>query len=310
MEHPRSAPSGEQYLIRRGPVEARITEVGATLGSLTLDGRDVVDGCGLDERASDGRGQVLAPWPNRIAEGRYEYGGRAVQAPISEPGRNAAIHGLVRWLDWTLVEYDDPEVTLQCAVRPQPGYEWQLLLEVRYTLGPSGLTVTMTSTNTGTERAPFGAGCHPYLRLGDGPVDRLELNVPARQFLTDADAGSPFQSVEGTEQDFMARRAIGASRLDTAYGDLVRDTSGRAAATLRDPTNDESLALWVDESFRYLMVYTGDSVHDAVRRRAAVAVEPMTCPPQAFRTGIDVVELEPGESWSGAWGITLPTVRP
>jgi aldose 1-epimerase len=128
---PRSQPpSGQQFTIAHGNSEAWITQVGATLRSYTSDGRHLVDGFGIDERATDGRGQVLIPWPNRITDGRYRYGDHEGEAPLSEPSRHCAIHGLVRWLDWSMVTHDPTSVTMSCTVRPQPGYEWQLDLEV------------------------------------------------------------------------------------------------------------------------------------------------------------------------------------
>ena len=147
-------PSGHQYAIAHGHSQVQIAQVGATLRSYTVDGRDVIDGFGIGERASDGRGQLLAPWPNRLTDGRYRYGDRDCQAPLNEPSRHDAIHGLVRWLDWSLVAHDTTSVTLSCVVRPQPGYEWQLDLQVTYALDALGLTVTMS----GAQR-----------RHGDGP---------------------------------------------------------------------------------------------------------------------------------------------
>jgi aldose 1-epimerase len=125
--------------------------------------------------------------------------------------------------------------------------------------------------------------------------------------LADADR-SVAEPVAGTEWDFRRLRRIGPQALDTAYGGLVRGDDGRAVAVLGDPDGRHSVRLWVDAAFRYLMVYTGDDVHDPDRRRRAVAVEPMSCPPQAFRTGVDVVELEPADSWRGRWGL-IPDVR-
>ena len=176
-------PSGHQYAIAHGKSHAQVTQVGATLRSYTVDGQDVVDTFGIGERATDGRGQVLAPWPNRLTDGRYRYGGRDCQAPINEPSRHTAIHGMVRWLDWSVVAHDPDSVTLLCAVRPQPGYEWQLDLQVTYALDAAGLTVTCRAVNGDAERAPFGVGFHPYLILGTAPIDGLQLTVPASSYL-------------------------------------------------------------------------------------------------------------------------------
>jgi aldose 1-epimerase len=109
--------------------------------------------------------------------------------------------------------------------------------------------------------------------------------------------------VTGTPLDFTRPRRIGSTQLDTAFGSLVRGGDGRAVARLHDPDSRRSVQLWVDDAYRYLMVYTADGVARPDRRRAAVAIEPMTCPPDAFRTGADLIELEPGASWQGIWGL-------
>ena len=133
---------------------------------------------------------MLAPWPNRLTDGSYRYGDRDCQAPLNELSRHDAIHGLVRWLDWSLVAHDPASVALSCAVRPQPGYEWHLELGIEYRLGPTGLTVSFRATNVGGERAPFGLGFHPYLTIGTDSIDGLELTLPATTYLDPAGAGA------------------------------------------------------------------------------------------------------------------------
>lgn len=302
-----SDPSGEQYCIEHGPHRAVVTAVGATLRGYTHDGIDLIDGFGAGDRAVDGRGQVLAPWPNRLSGGAYEYGGRACQAPINELARDAAIHGLVRWLRWSVTSLDVVSVVLSCALPPQPGYEWTLDLEVGYSLGDDGLTVTMCAAGSDSERLPFGAGFHPYLTIGGTAVDRLHLTVPASCSVdlasVEPGAPAPQTPVEGTPLDFRSPRSIGTAVLDTAYGDLVRGPDGRAVAALTDPADGRSIRLWLDEAYRYLMVYTADHVTDRERRRRAVAIEPMTCPPEALRTGTDLIELDDGDVWRGSWGL-------
>jgi len=267
-----------------------------------LDGLDVIDGFGADERSVDGRGQVLAPWPNRLSEGSYRYGEHDCQAPLNEVARNDAIHGLVRWLDWSLVAQSPDSVNLSCSLRPQPGYEWQLDLDVTYTVSGDGLTVALRAVNVDHEQAPFGAGFHPYVTLDTGSVDRLALTVPAAGWLDPA-GSARLAPVTATAWDFTRSRPIGPTQLDTAFGDLVRDPHGRAVARVEDPLTGRSVHLWVDEAYRYLMVYTADLVQSPERRRTSVAIEPMTCPPDAFRTGTDLIELRPGETWRGVWGI-------
>jgi aldose 1-epimerase len=297
-------PSGDQFAIAYADAQVEVSQVGATMRTFTVGGRNVIDGFAIDERATDGRGQVLAPWPNRLTDGRYRYGDRDCQAPLNEVSRHGAIHGLVRWLDWYLVAHDETSVNLSCAVRPQPGYEWQLDLQITYALSQAGLVVTCQAVNADSEPAPFGVGFHPYLTLGMA-VDGLTLTVPAATYLEPASpAGGPVMApVTGTPLDFTRPRRIGSTQLDTAFGSLVRGGDGSAVARLHEPDSGRSVQLWVDDAYRYLMVYTADGVARPDRRRAAVAIEPMTCPPDAFRTGADLIELEPGESWQGIWGL-------
>lgn len=300
-------PSGRQYAISHGSARAQITQVGATLRSYTVDGRAVVDGFGIGERATDGRGQILAPWPNRLTDGHYRYGDHACQAPLNEPSRHGAIHGLVRWLDWGPLAHDTSSVTLSCAVRPQPGYEWQLDLEVTYSLDAAGLTVTTRAVNADAERAPLGVGFHPYLTVGTPSIDEAFLTLPARTYLDPSGpAGRPAMApVAGTPRDFTRPRRIGTQPLDTAFGGLVARDDRGAVARLDNPDGGRSVQLWVDAGYRYLMVYTADGVARPERRRTAMAVEPMTCPPDALRSGVDLIELEPGESWQASWGLRV-----
>jgi aldose 1-epimerase len=303
-------PSGDQYAIDHGDSRAVITQVGATLRSYTVAGHDVIDGFAVDERATDGRGQVLAPWPNRLTDGHYEYGGRVCQAPLNEVGRHAAIHGLVRWLDWTLVERAAATLTLACALRPQPGYEWHLDLRVTYALDDAGLTMTLQAVNIDREPAPFGLGFHPYLTLGTSTIDGLDLTIPALGVLDPGEAaGLAPIPVAGTPHDFLQPRRIGSVELDEAFGDLSVGPDGHAVTRLTDPGSERSIELWVDNAFSYLMVYTGDQVDEPQRRRRAVAIEPMTCPPDAFRTGVDLITLEPGKPWQGSWGLRAVEAR-
>jgi aldose 1-epimerase len=283
-----------------------VTEVGATMRSYTVGGQDVVEGFGPDGWSHSGRGQVLAPWPNRLGDGRYEFSGLRAQAALDEPERGNAIHGLVRWLPWQVEAHAQNVISLGCRLHPTPGYPFLLDLRIEYRLSREGLGVTTTATNPGAVTLPFGLGFHPYLTVGAERVDTVQLRLPATERLVlDARAlpTGETQPVAGTEYDFTAGRAIGPTRMDTAFTGLRRDADGLARATLSDPISGQTVELWVDGHFKHLMCYTGDTLADPAERRTAVAVEPMTCPPDALRSGRDLVVLEPGQEWAGRWGL-------
>jgi aldose 1-epimerase len=252
-----------------------------------------------------GRGQPLLPWPNRLADGQYEFNGRTHQLPIDEVGRHNASHGLTRWLNWGIVSHAESRVELQQTIHPRPGYPFTLGLWLVYALDARGLSITTRARNLGTEPLPFGAGQHPYFTLGTPTVDTLVLRLPASTRLElDPERRLPTGrqlAVDGTELDFREPRPIGAAVLDECYSGLLPDSDGRACVTLS--ANERKLSIWMKPPYRYVQVFSGDTLAPE-RRRQGLAVEPMTCPPNAFRTGVDLSVLQPGASVEVEWGIT------
>jgi aldose 1-epimerase len=292
-----TAPSGLQIEIATGDQRAWLTEVGAGLRRYVVAGRDVLDGYDEDAMASSGRGQLLLPWPNRIADGRYRFGGREHQLPLDEPERRNAIHGLARWAAWTVREQAGDSAAFALRLHPRPGYPFTVDLGAEYVLGGDGLTVTLSATNAGDEACPFGAGAHPYLAVAGASVDGSTLRAPGATRLTNDGRGIPTgrEAVDGTPYDFRTARPIGDVELDTGFTDLERDPDGRASVRLDDTT------LWLGEGFDHLMLFTGDPLPNVARR--SLGVEPMTCAPNAFQSGDGLLTLAPGETFSASFGI-------
>jgi aldose 1-epimerase len=298
------APSGEQVEIAFADQRAVVVEVGGGLRTYSVGDREVLDGYGADELCKSTRGQVLIPWPNRLEDGSYEFDGRRHQVAIDDPDENDAIHGLVRWETWTVGRREAAAVVMEYLVHPRPGYPFSLALAIEYALSEDGLSVTTTATNVGADACPYGAGAHPYVTLGTERIDPLVLQAPGSTVLSSDERGLPTgrSPVEGTEYDFRRPRELGATRLDSCFTDLERGADGRARVELGDPGSGASLTVWVDKRYGYLMLFTGDPLPDVDRR--SLAVEPMTCPPNAFRSGEALVRLAPGASFTSSWGIT------
>lgn len=298
------APSGAQWSISAGDQTAVVVEVGGGLRSYRAGGLDVLDGYAEDELCPGSAGQVLAPWPNRIRDGRYHFDELDHQLALTEPARHAAIHGLANWVRWRRVDATADSVSVELDLVPQPGYPWPLRLHTTWSLGADGLTAEHSATNVGTAACPFGLGAHPYLCVPGVAVDDLWLRVPARSRLLLDSRGLPIGAAEvtGTELDFTEGRRIGAALLDLAFGGVVRDGDGSSAVILSTAAG-RGVRIWAGPAFGWWQVFTGDTL-PAPRRRRAVAVEPMTCPPDAFRSGRDLLVLEPGQTWRGRWGIT------
>jgi aldose 1-epimerase len=296
--------SREQIELVASDQRVVLDEIGGGIRSYTADGRDVLDGYPAGQSSPSGRGQVLIPWPNRLEDGSYEFDGQRHQLELTEPENGNAIHGLVRWEPWTVAEREPHRVVMTHALSLQPGYPFTLELRIEYALAMDGLTVRTTATNVCESACPYGSGFHPYLTVGTETVDSVILHLPAETVVGADERGLPLEAarVEGTEYDFQRPRLIGATTFDHAFTDLVREEDGVARVSLGGLHPGSGLELWVDEAYGYLQVFSGDPLPDVNRR--SLAVEPMTCPANAFRTGEGLIRLEPGASFTGAWGIS------
>ncbi|QDP97169.1 aldose 1-epimerase family protein [Microlunatus elymi] len=296
-----TSPTGHQYEISSGSYRAVVTELGATLRRLQVDGRDLIAGFGAGDRVAGGRGQQLMPWPNRIRDGRYSFGGEDHELPLSEPERHNAIHGLVRWVGWELVSHTADTVTQQVTVFPQKGWDSTIRCTLTHQLSDRGLTVTVGCDNVGDRAVPFGYAAHPYFTLGEQSVDEIEITAPAGQYLKVDDRLLPvsLESVDGLDEDLRTAAPLGSRNFDTAFTELAGDEQGRWR--IRLARSDRETYIWADQHHRWTQIYTGDD-----RRDIGLAVEPMTCGPDAFNselTADGLVILEPGASYHGVWGI-------
>ena len=296
-------PSGEQIALVHGDLNAVVTEVGATLRCLRVGSRPLLWEFPEAEIDSGARGQILAPWPNRLEDGSYRFADKEGKAALDEPDRHNAIHGLVRWLPWKLEANSAEKAELSCVIHPQPAYPFRIRLEVAYELGRGGLEVRSTATNTGNYDAPFGIGFHPYLAAGPEGIDRARLELAASRRLLLDGRGLPtgLEEVRGTAFDLDGKSLTGLE-LDDCYTGVVAAADDRWHCLLESaPWRTE---IWADAAFAYVMCFTPGSPGGPSAPRPAIAIEPMTCPPNALRTGTDLIVLRPGEPWQAAWGIT------
>jgi aldose 1-epimerase len=290
--------TGEQFRISAGRYEAVVTELGGGLRELSFEGTPLILGHDADELPPAASGQLLIPWPNRIDRGRYAFAGRTHRLPVNEPEHDTAIHGLVRWAPWTVIEHAPDRLRLAHRLLGRPGYPFRLDLSVEYALDDGGLTVRHRARNSGGRPAPYGYGAHPYLTLGR-PIDECELAVPAERYLEVDERALPVgapREVAGTPLDFREARPLGDTSINNAYTGLRRDADGVVRVRLG------AVTLWADEAHPWLEIYTADESPGGLRR-AGLGVEPMTCPPNAFVTGVDLITLRPDEEFSGTWGI-------
>ncbi len=299
-------PSGQQYEIALGSQRATVVEVGGGVREYEVDGLAVLNPYPVDAMCDGAHGTPLVPWPNRLADGRYSWDGTDHQVDLTEPTKQNAIHGFGRWRPWVARDHADDRVTMELMIHPLSGYPFGLHTSVEYRLTDDGLLVTTTSTNVGDRALPYGFGAHPYLSAGGGVLDDCTLEFSAATRIdTDAERQLPTGDVPvaGTPFDFSTRRALGDFAMDFAFADVARDADGRAWVSLERPDGTRA-EIWVDDTYPYVELYTGDTLAPD-RRRRGLGTEPMTCPPNGFATGRSVIRLEPGATHTSTWGARL-----
>lgn len=290
------APTGTQYQLTHGRYGATITEVGAVLRSLTVDGREVLWSFAEHEAPRSSMGRQLIPWPNRIRDGKYSFDGTDYQLPITEVPRKNASHGLGVGLPWTLVSHTDSAITQRATIYPQAGWPFVLTAEITQELGDDGVTVTVRVRNDGTAPLPYGYGVHPYFTVPEG-VETARLRAPFTRRLLVDDRMLPTDSVliEGGEYDLTEEVVIDDLFLDTAF------TGAPGAWEVELTTAESTVTVWADENLPWCQLFIPVS-------RDAVAVEPMTCGPNAFNPGPthdELIVLRPGDEHRVQWGIRV-----
>jgi len=299
--------SGAPVSLEHGAYRAELAAVGATLRSLTHDGRDLVVPFAADVVRPLYRGALLAPWPNRIVDGAYDEAGETLQLPLNEVERGHALHGLVGWAEWRVESSEPHRASLVTELAPSDGYPWRLALRATYELGDAGLTTTVEATNVGDGEAPYGVAPHPYLVAGEGRVDDWALTLPADSYLEVTDDRLVPTGVHGVTEregfDFREGRVVGETFVDHAFTELARTGDDQVATARLTAADGRGVEMTWGPELPWVQVHTADRP-ERENDRVGLAVEPMTCPPDAFTSGIDLVRLAPGESHVASWTIT------
>ncbi|RFA16162.1 hypothetical protein B7R21_01870 [Subtercola boreus] len=304
-------PTGEQFELvwpEHGVQSAHavVTSVGAMLRVLEFGGVPVIQG--FDETAVPlfCAGWMLAPWPNRVRDGRWNDAGTLRQLPLTEPGRGNALHGFLFEQHHTVVRRTESSITLRANIHPTDGYPFALTVDTTFVLGENALSITHTLVNTGDRPAPAALGAHPYFRIGDVPIPELTVTVRAATRVLVDDRLNPLgaEPVAGTRFDLSQGAVVGDLDLDTAYFDLRAEADGRYVHTIEAP-DARRIELWGDENYSHAQVFTTQIFPLGSGPGWAVTVEPTTAPPDAFNSGIDLHVIEPGASWTASWGITF-----
>lgn len=293
---------GRAVTIAGGGYTAIINEVGANLSALTApDGRDLILRAPQNHLREGAAGALLAPWPNRLEDGAYSFGGSYYQLPINEVDRHNAIHGLVDWQRWTLdPAADGSAVTARLELPATPGYPFSLSFETCYSVDENGLTTSVTARNSGVGDAPYALGAHPYLvadgNTSHGALDEWTVHLPVTTYLEVNERMLPTGELPADQLMLnVCDMPLNGVELDHAFGGINREISNRVELSAAD---GRGVALSFDHNVRWIQVYSDGSA------RRALAVEPMTAPANAFATGRDLHTLKPRQKLTVSWTIS------
>jgi aldose 1-epimerase len=283
-----------------GEVTCLVNPEGASLEGLRVGQLELIERFAEGTPRPLSAGVTLAPWPNRVRDGLWEWENQRYELEITEPARHNAIHGLVTERIFDEVALTDDRVTLRCRIEDKQGYPFALDVEVEYRLSASGIIVVLTVTNLGESRAPVALGAHPYLCVGDAPIRSLTLRSPVAAELAVDQQMIPLSSrAIAPSSGLPIGMSLAEAELDSAFR-----LSGEGPWTTQLIADDGgAVELWQERSMPWIQLFITDSFPGINGVRSALAVEPMTAPPNAFVSGDGVVAVEPGESWSVRWGI-------
>jgi aldose 1-epimerase len=270
---------------------------------------DIVWGYSGRGQKKGGQGDVLIPFPGRVADGRYGFDGQIFQLERNDKEGPNAIHGFVRTLPWMVLRSTPDHALFEIALTTEQygskGYPFSLQIQVAYVLNDHGLSCSFEVKNVGDRIAPVGVGFHPYFTFGSPLIDDSEVKIPGAGYVEFNERLTPtgrIIPVTATEWDYRSNRPIGARRFNHCYVQLERDADGLATASLRHPGSGRTIDVTMDRSFSAIVVYTGDAIPGAARR--ALAIEPMTCATDAFNhPAWGLQQLPPGRSFSGRYTI-------
>lgn len=306
-----------EFTLAHNDLRLTVSTFGASLRGLArvLPGgqtQEIITGYSNKEHKVGGQGDVLIPFPGRVAGGRYKFNGQNYQMPQNDKDGPNAIHGFLRLTEWEAAEVSADKITFHTTLWGEEyvtrGYPFSLDVRVSYQLTDLGLTCTFIIQNLGDQPAPVAVGFHPYFTVGSDHIDSDTLHIPFDSTLEFGQHLIPtgrILPVDGTPFDFRQPRVIGDTQFNTCFLHPQRASDGLLRLRLASSDTNRAVTVWMDKAFDYVVLYSGDPLPDPHRRRA-LAIEPMTCGADAFHhPDWGLVALAAGQTFAGTWGVMV-----
>lgn len=300
-------------VLSAGHYRTSISPIGCSPRELTYNSRPLIATFPAGSQPPLNSGAVLGPWPNRVADGVFNFRGQELHLNINEPSRNNAIHGFTSGQRWVVVEHLDNRAVLTLNDGSHQGWPWPLRYTATWNLdASSGLSVTLEVENNGTAAAPLAIGFHPYLNPHGHKLDECVLVADIDTYLPlDSSRNlpcGPLTSVKTLELDHGVEAFRTGVHMDGVFFDhCFGPTKDSIEVQLVHLESGDRVVLRSQAPCRWLQIFSADPAYDCgypgIGR--VLAVEPMTVPPDALRSGIDLKVIEPGEKLECGYSISV-----
>lgn len=240
------------------------------------------------------KGSKLSPFPNRIPDGVYEFNGKRYQLPINEVGANNNLHALLHNQPFGILDQEETDTRAVLKLGydykgKDQGYPFDYSLKLTYTFSTEGISINTQIENLSDTSIPMGDGWHPYFKFED--LNKVHMQMGSAYRLS-SNFGNKLNGQHGFEQS----RAIDQDTLDDCFRVNGEENF---SILLEDRNNRIALKIWQESAkneYKYFQIYTPPS-------RRSIAIEPVTCPPNAFNTEEGLIKLEPKQVVSMTFGI-------
>lgn len=296
------APSRTQISSPNGRWRAEIDAEAAALKWLWLDHEPIV--CVPQPESNFAfAGTTLAPWANRLRGGTWQLAGREFQADVNDRPTGTALHGLIVRTELGVLESSDNSVRFEHLFGSDAAYPFRLRLEVEYRLSDAGLAVQLRAENLDEVRLPMSLGSHPYFNLDPDST----LTLPARTIMVNDAQQTPvgIEPMAARGLSPGAPMAVDRLVLDDCLTDLEVEADGWVRTRLTRPSVGLTVELRQHPELSHLMVFTRRYREAGVDYPLTVALEPQSGPANALQSGSGLIWLEPTETVSLDWGVSV-----
>ncbi len=282
---------------------ALIQQTGAALGQLCLNG-EVIAGTPTGQANYGFAGAVMAPWANRLADGRYVFGSSTYQNPIDEPAYQTALHGLVFNREFEIVQQTTNEIEFEIKLGEDPGYPFESTLRAWYELTDFGLISGLEFTNLGYQQIPLTTGFHPYFAFDSGD----EVSIGAEHVVISNSRLLPQANVKSEElvgKQNAVELDLSTLNLDNCFENLIVEENGWHYSTLNRKRHGWLVQVGQSAEFERCMVYTMHKSPITAEPERWIAIEPQAGAANAFNSGEGLVWVDPGGQFAAEWSVSV-----